>query len=256
MEILKAQIEKLLSHSCLNKQIIDTFTMEQTIYPFSDVGKELAFLLSQGLINYNDYLYMCNEYFKRNKYLNLFDLSPRTFGETWGEQHVLSLYPEFIKATTGNLKSLYPFFDGEFDLWLSGQRTDGSNLSGIRIEVKSCRANSNAKKGSLSSRAFSHSQAKNAGFKYHFQQLKPTCCDVFIWIGVCKDELLYWVLTSQDLIDTQKLGPQHRSEQTGLPGAQIYEGQVFMTEEELEPFLTSQSELLKMVKWRGNIYPY
>lgn len=33
--------------------------------------------------------------------------------------------------------------------------------------------------------AYLHSEATTNSFKYHYQQLKPSCCDVFIWIGVC-----------------------------------------------------------------------
>lgn len=74
--------------------------------------------------------------------------------------------------------------------------------------------------------------------EYHFQQLKPSCCDVFIWIGVCRDSLLYWVLASDELIGTGKFAPQHRNENTGVADAEIFEGQVFMTEED---FLSLQT---------------
>ena len=62
----------------------------------------------------------------------LFDMAPRTFGEIWGENHVLQLFPEFVKATKEKLMFQYPGFDGEFDLLLDG----------IRVEVKACLANS------------------------------------------------------------------------------------------------------------------
>ena len=113
------------------------------------------------------------------------------------------------------MTSIYPDFDGEFDLWLDG----------IRVEVKACRANSTKTSGSLASRAYLHTEATTNSFKYHYQQLKPSCCDIFIWIGVCRDDLLYWVLTSDELQKTGKLSPQHRNENTGVDGAQIFEGQ-------------------------------
>lgn len=31
-----------------------------------------------------------------------------TFGKTWGEKHILTLFPEFIKAAKENVSSLYP----------------------------------------------------------------------------------------------------------------------------------------------------
>ena len=96
-----------------------------------------------------------------------------------------------------------------------------------------------------------HSVAIANGFKYHYKQLKPSCCDVFIWIGVCRDELIYWVLTSEELQRTGKLGSQHRNENTGIAGAAVFEGQVFMTEEELRPFLVSEKDVLNVVKKKG-----
>lgn len=78
-----------------------------------------------------------------------------------------------------------------------------------------------------------------------------TCCDVFIWIGVCKDVLLYWVLTSEELIGTGKLGSQHRNENTGMDGATVFEGQVFMTEDELKPFSVEERNILQKVIEKG-----
>ena len=118
-------------------------------------------------------------------------------------------------------------------------------------EVKACRANNTKTQGSLSSRAYSHDEAKQEGFKYHYQQLKPSCCDIFIWIGVCCDELLYWVLTSDELIKTGKLSSQHRNENTGVAGVTIFEGQIFMTEEELRPFFVEEADILKKVREKG-----
>ena len=123
----------------------------------------------------------------------------------------------------------YPGFDGEFDLLLDG----------IRVEVKACRANSTKFGGNLASRAYLHQEAHDHAFKYHYQQLKPSCCDVFLWIGVCRDELLYWVISSEELIQTRRLGTQHRNEKTGTLGVPVYEGQIFMTEEELRQLFAS-----------------
>ena len=71
---------------------------------------------------------------------------------------------------------------------------------------------------------------------------------MFIWIGTCLDKLLYWVLTSEELKSTGKLGSQHRNENTGIAGAEVFEGQVFMTEEELAPFLVEENDILDTVR--------
>lgn len=241
MKDLKKQLEILLKESNEDKSELEALLQRESAYPFSVQTHILGFLLASGTITFEQYCQLSKDYQARNLYLELFDMAPRTFGETWGEQHILSLFPQFVKATKQNVAAQYPEFDGEFDLWLDG----------IRIEVKACRANSVKSKGSLASRAYLHSEAKNASFKYHFQQLKPSCCDVFIWIGVCRDKLLYWVLTSDELLQTNKLGPQHRNENTGSLGTDVFEGQVFMTEEEMYEFLVDEADVLKIVRNKG-----
>lgn len=241
MKELRNQLDMLLDQSGGDKKIIETIKSEKAVFPFSAEGRTLAYLLATKTITYEKYEELLDDYAERNQYLDLFDMTPRTFGETWGEKHILGLFPEFVKATKENISSIYPAFDGEFDLWLDG----------IRVEVKACRANSTKTGGSLVSRAYLHSEAMSGGFKYHYQQLKPSCCDVFIWIGVCRDDLLYWVLTSDELQKTGKLGSQHRNENTGIAGAEVFEGQVFMTEEELKPFLVEEKDVLNAVKRKG-----
>ena len=241
MKELKLELNNLIKNTKGNHEIIKAIENEKTLFPFSAETKLLAYFLAIGEITYDKYSQLNAEYCDRNKYLDLFDMAPRTYGQTWGEQHIRSLFPEFIKATKENVSAKYPAFDGEFDLWLDG----------IRIEVKACRANSTRVGGSLASRAYLHSEAKAAGFKYHYQQLKPSCCDVFIWIGTCRDELIYWVLTSEELQRTGKLGSQHRNENTGVAGVEVFEGQVFMTEEELKPFLVEEKDILSVVRKKG-----
>jgi len=242
---LKKQIESILRQSGTDWHIIEEITNQKAVFPFSKEERIIAYLLSSGIITYEQYVEIDHSYVERNRYLDLFEMAPRTFGETWGEKHILSLFPEFVKATKENILELYPNFDGEFDLWLDG----------IRVEVKACRANSTDSGGSLASRAYLHSEAKKELFKYHYQQLKPSCCDVFIWIGVCKDDLLYWVLTSEELMQTGKLGSQHRNENTGVDGTVVFEGQVFMTEEELLPYRVREQDILAVVKRKGKKEP-
>ncbi|MCM1225082.1 MAG: restriction endonuclease subunit M [Lachnospiraceae bacterium] len=241
MKELKEKLEYLLKSSGENAAIVDRIQNQESFVPFTAVNRLMAYLLSVGKLSYQDYEKLNNEFRERNKYINLFEMAPRTFGQTWGEQHIEELFPQFIKATKRNLATDYPDFDGEFDLWHEG----------IRIEVKACRANRTDGKRSLANRAYTHAEALANKFKYHYQQLKPSCCDVFIWIGVCRDELLYWVLTSKELQSTGKLGSQHRNENTGVEDAEVFEGQVFMTEEELRPFLVKENEIFEKVREKG-----
>lgn len=239
MKELQEKVFNLLKASTDTKTY-ETIKTKKELPPFSSVNHAMAYLLSKNIISYADYISYSDDYMVRNsknRYLYLFEMAPRTFGQTWGEEHIRKLFPDFERATKSNLKYAYPAFDGEFDLWYKG----------IRVEVKACRANSDKTKGSLSSRAYTHDEARKARFKYHYQQLKPSCCDVFIWIGACRDELLYWVLSSKELLNSGKLGPQHRNENTGNNTAEVFEGQVFMTEEELKPFLVEEANILDCV---------
>ena len=59
------------------------------------------------------------------------------------------------------------------------------------------------------------------------------------------------MLTSDELQKTGKLGTQHRNENTGVAGAEVFEGQVFMTEEELSPFLVNERDILSQVIKKG-----
>lgn len=158
MKELRNQLEILLDQSGGDKNDIELIKKGNAIFPFSTEGRILAYLLATQTITYEQYMELQNEYAKRNQYLHLFDMAPRTFGETWGEKHILGLFPEFVKATKENISSIYPDFDGEFDLWIDG----------IRVEVKACRANSTKTGGSLASRAYLHSEAAANSFKYHY----------------------------------------------------------------------------------------
>lgn len=242
MKELNNELNEIIKSANVDLRIINKIENKKEIFPFDKKSRILAYLLSTNTITYKKYLKLDSDYCKRNKYLELFEMSPRTYGQTWGEKHLRSLFPEFIKATKNNLKKLNIAFDGEFDLWIDG----------IRIEVKACRANNIKVFGNLASRAYLYSEAKDAKFKYHFQQIKPSCCDIFIWIGTCRDKLLYWILTSDELKETHKLSPQHRNENTGNTNNEIFEGQVFMTEEELLPYLVDENDILKVVREKGN----
>jgi len=244
MSELEKKINEILQQISGSEQIVKEAEQENYVFPFSLLGTKMAYLLSTNKISYDEYLQLNKENNEKNKYLYLFDMAPRTFGETWGENHIKGLFPEFIKATKKNTAKIYPQYDGEFDLILDN----------IRIEVKACRANDTESKGSLTSRAYFHSEALEVGFKYHYQQLKPSCCDIFIWIGACRDELIYWVLTSQELKDTGKLGPQHRNENTGTENQNVFEGQVFMTEEELTPFFVEKQDILRVVREKAALH--
>lgn len=76
------------------------------VYPFNKFEYTISHLIAKGVISLDEYLDMRAEYLQRNKYLHLFELAPRTFGETWGQNHLMELVPEFKIPT----KRLDPTF--------------------------------------------------------------------------------------------------------------------------------------------------
>ena len=127
---------------------------------------------------------MRNEYLERNKYLYVFEITaPRIFGETWAQRHLNEIVPELKHPNT----SYDPDYSGQYDFWYEG----------IRIEVKASRAVKRNSSEPLIMKALS-SDSK-CGFAMNFQQIKPACCDVFVWIAVWRDVIRYWVLASDEV---------------------------------------------------------
>ncbi len=45
----------------------------------------------------------------------------------------------------------------------------------------------------------------------NFQQLKPQCCDVFIWVAVFRDQIILWIMNSNDVCNNPLFSKgQHR----------------------------------------------
>lgn len=76
------------------------------VYPFNKFEYTISHLIAKNVITLEEYLDMRAEYLQRNRYLHLFELAPRTFGETWGQTHLMELVPEFKVPT----KKIGPFF--------------------------------------------------------------------------------------------------------------------------------------------------
>ncbi len=113
--------------------IIKSIEDEKALFPFSVENRLLAYYLALGEITYERYSQLNAEYCERNKYLDLFDMAPRTYGQTWGEEHVRTLFPQFVKATKENVSAEYPAFDGEFDLWLDGIRNSFMRIMSMSL---------------------------------------------------------------------------------------------------------------------------
>jgi hypothetical protein len=165
-----------------------------SVFPFSEYEYTLMFLRDRSVITLEQYEKLRSQYVSTNKYLDLFGLAPRIFGEIWGQEHIRDLDGRFQKPT----KTLDKKYHGEYDVWIDG----------IKVEVKAARAIDTSVRGSLTSKALAYSSKKP--FWMNFQQIKTGVADVFIFIGVWVDQIVYWVLSDDQVKSHPRLSHQHR----------------------------------------------
>lgn len=184
MEHLLRVVNDLLSQLPNEAEIRDRLDSLVSIFPFNEYEYLISTLLATGVLTLDGYHELRDSYTARNLYLYVFEISaPRSFGETWAQGHLKSLVPKLQKPS----KSLDPEYSGQYDLYLDG----------IRIEVKASRATDSEIDGPLYVKALASDSTK--GFWMNFQQLKPYCCDVFVWTAVWRDLIMYWVLSSREV---------------------------------------------------------
>lgn len=215
MEILENELKQFLKANNDKLKITDTFLDNlYSIYPFNKFEYVISHLIATNVISLDDYLEIRNSYIQRNRYLYIFEITaPRTFGEKWAQRHLNEIVPELQIPS----KKLDKTYSGEYDFWYNG----------IKIEVKASRAVKKVSGKTLLEKALS-SKSKEA-FDMNFQQLKPNCCDVFVWIAVWKDKIRYWVLNSDEVKNNKYYSSgQHR----GNKG----EGQLWITNKNISDF--------------------
>lgn len=212
---LQKQIQKMKKNTGesynLDEEFLDNL---YSVYPFNKFEYIISHLIAKNVITLEQYLDIRNSYIERNKYLYVFEITaPRTFGETWAQRHLNEVVPE-LKIPSTHYDSKY---SGQYDFWYDG----------IRIEVKASRAVMRTSGEPLILKALS-SDSKQ-GFDMNFQQIKPGCCDVFVWIAVWRDVIRYWVLSSDEVKNNKYYSKgQHRGN-TG-------EGQLWLKETNIDEF--------------------
>jgi len=169
-------------------------TAIQPVFPFNTWEYRFNFLLEHGCMSFVQYEELRSKYIAGNPYLNLYGLAPRIFGEIWGQEHIREIDDRFQPASRANDAG----FDGEYDLILGN----------VKIEVKAARAIDTKLRGDLVSKALRR-DAKEP-YWMNFQQLKPNLCDVFIFIGVWVDQIVYWILSSAEVKASPYVSSQHR----------------------------------------------
>lgn len=171
-----------------------------------------------GKITLDDYFQIREDYKTRNKYLYLFEItSPRKFGEGWGQDHIRCLGQDFFIPT----KETDENYDEEYDLALKYKDEH------IKIEVKASRVVDRKSKEPLYVKALSYESSRP--FTMNFQQIKPACTDVFIWVAVWRDVIKYWVIGSTEVKNSKYYSQkQHRGN--------IGEGQLHIKDSNIEEF--------------------
>ena len=239
MEHLRGELEALIQ--TLNQEKPGRFDLSEgflehlySVFPFNRFEYVISHLIANNIITLEQYLEMRNAYLERNKYLYVFEITaPRTFGETWAQRHLNELVPELRRPST----ALDPSYSGQYDFWMEG----------IRIEVKASRAVRRESGDSLIMKALSTDATD--GFDMNFQQVKPACCDVFVWIGVWRDAIRYWVLSSPEVQSNRYYSVgQHRGNQG--------EGQLWIKESNIRSFdayLVPPREIYHSILTKGGL---
>ncbi|NLX97493.1 MAG: hypothetical protein GXY83_15100 [Rhodopirellula sp.] len=219
MDNLQQELNRLLGSlpdAELIRSRLDTLV---SVYPFNEYEFIISHLLARDALSLDQYLELRDDYLARNVYLYIFEISaPRTFGEAWAQGHLKELVPELVKST----KKLDPNYSGQYDFLLDGR---------IRIEVKASRAVDASVEAPLYVKALASDSTKP--FWMNFQQIKPACCDVIVWIAVWRDVIRYWVLSSNEVAT-------HPAYSKGQHRGNVGEGQLHLTHENFHNFDSSQ----------------
>jgi len=176
--------------------VISMVEEDQAIFPFNEYEHLICNLIDRGGLSYEQYIEIRTEYISENPNLWIFEIAaPRGFGEGFAQTYVQGKCSKLKKASKKN----DPKYSGEYDLWLDG----------ISIEVKASRAVDSASEEPLYMKALSRNSKRT--FLMNFQQLKPQCCDVFIWVAVFRDEIVLWIMNSQEVLNNPLFSKgQHR----------------------------------------------
>jgi hypothetical protein len=215
MEKLKSQLDILLAKLPDAESVRSRLSELYSVYPFNEFEYLIATLLGRGALSLDEYQEMRDAYMERNLFLYIFEISgPRTFGEAWAQGNLKELVPDLHKPS----RKTDPRYSGEYDFYLDGQ---------IRIEVKASRVVDSESDDPLYAKALASDSTRP--FWMNFQQVKPRCCDVFVWIAVWRDRIGYWVLSSHEL-------ENHRDYSRGQHRGNTGEGQLHIRPENIEDF--------------------
>lgn len=215
MENLKRELDRLLVLAPNAAAIRERIENLVSVYPFNEFEYIISNLLGADVLPLDQYQQLRDEYIARNLHLYIFEISsPRGFGEAWAQGHLKGLVPDVAKPT----KKLDADYEGQYDFLLDGQ---------IQIEVKASRAVDSSIDAPLYVKALASESTKP--FWMNFQQIKPSCCHVFVWIAVWRDVIRYWVLASKEV-------EAHSHYSRGQHRGNVGEGQLHVRQDNIDDF--------------------
>lgn len=178
------------------EKILYLVEQDHSVFPFNEYEHLICHLIEIDGLTFQQYIDIRNEYISENPNLWIFEISaPRGFGEKFAQTYVHGKCSALKKPS----KKIDPGYSGEYDMWLDG----------IKIEVKASRAVDAGSDEPLYVKALS--RKTNKPFTMNFQQLKPQCCDVFVWVAVFRDEIVLWVMNSSEVLNNPFFSKgQHR----------------------------------------------
>jgi hypothetical protein len=209
LEKLREQLDELIER--LENE--DDFRVEleslKSIYPFNEFEYIISNLLGKNKLTLEDYKRIRENYIEGgNKYQHLYDLSSKKFGSVWAETHVKTVVPNLLISTSSDFDFLLP-------------------PENIRIEVKASRATDSKSNKSFTEKSILFRSDKK--YDMNFQQIKPRLCDVFIWIGIWRDLIQYWVLSSFEVEHNSSYADKQHKGNVG-------EGQLHIKQQNIKEF--------------------
>ena len=214
MEHLQEELDALLSQLPNEQEVRDRLDSLVSVYPFNEYEYIISTLLAMDVLTLDGYHELRDNYIARNLHLYVFEISAaRVFGETWAQGHLKGLVPELQKPS----KKTDPDYSGQYDFFLDN----------IRIEVKASRAVDADVDAPLYVKALASDSKKS--FWMNFQQVKPGCCDVFVWVAVWRDVIRYWALSSNE-VETNPYYSQ------GQHRGNVGEGQLHVKQDNIDYF--------------------
>ncbi|MBN2139274.1 MAG: hypothetical protein JW720_15840 [Sedimentisphaerales bacterium] len=215
MEKLTKHLENLINELGDSDEIYSRLENLISVYPFNEYEYMISTLLGRGKLSLDDYYVLRDDYIERNLYLYIFEISaPRGFGEKWAQGHLKGLVPELERPSKKKDSS----YSGQYDFWLDRK---------ITIEVKASRAVDFELEAPLYVKALGSDSTRP--FDMNFQQVKPGCCDVFVWVAVWRDKIRYWVLASKEVEGNRYYSKgQHRGN--------VGEGQLHLRHDNIDEF--------------------